>query len=535
MGSTTWRDETLTLIDGIKLQSRIWMPKEGKAWPALIMRQPYGRELGGTITYLHPTWWASHGYLVVVQDVRGQGGSGGTFKGFKQEASDTSQTHKWVRSLKECNGRIGTYGFSYQGLTQLLAEPGTTPPDCLAPAMTGLNEREHWCCDGGAFWWHIGMAWGIQLAALQARRKEDWDVWKKLRNSLDNGSYLIEGPLLLQKHDPEGMVLKWLRHTNENQKFWEIHKPQESWLRKPMLLIGGWWDPHLKGVIDLYHQSVAAGGKPELHIGPATHLEWWEESQEILLNFFNTHLKPNKEPNKHLKQPLLWNLTSSEWESYNPSNQRIRSWALCSKGSACLSTTDGQLLSFGEGDGSLEIVHDPWRPVPSIGGHLSPIPGKGDRGSIDKRPDVATFQSEPFKETFKLVGIPLLELIAQSDQRGFDLCAAISIVKKDLSEVEQISTGFLRMIGKDSSEPIKRRVIFQAVLAQLNKGEVLRLSIAGSSWPAIGINPGQSNQPCQAPSPHCQTTTISMDFSESKLQFLPLISKKDLHEGLESA
>ena len=121
MTSIKNRDEDLKLRDGTLLKSRIWLPKGEGPWPALLMRQPYGREIASTVTYAHPSWWASNGYLVVIQDVRGQGGSEGQFKGFSQETSDTSQTHDWVRSLPECNGLLGTYGFSYQGLTQLIA------------------------------------------------------------------------------------------------------------------------------------------------------------------------------------------------------------------------------------------------------------------------------------------------------------------------------------------------------------------------------------------------------------------------------
>ena len=108
MESIEWRDETLLLQDGVKLISRIWSPISGGPWPALLMRQPYGREIASTVTYNHPVWWARHGYLVVVQDVRGQGGSEGNFTGFKQEGSDTTQTHEWVRSLPDCNGLLGT-------------------------------------------------------------------------------------------------------------------------------------------------------------------------------------------------------------------------------------------------------------------------------------------------------------------------------------------------------------------------------------------------------------------------------------------
>ena len=132
------------------------------------------------------------------------------FSGFKQEASDTTQTHAWVRSLTECNGLLGTYGFSYQGLTQLIAEPNTPPPECLAPAMTGLKEKEHWACDGGAFWWHLGLAWGLQMAALRARRNKDYEGWEQIRLSLESENYLREGPHLLNKIDPDGMACDWL-------------------------------------------------------------------------------------------------------------------------------------------------------------------------------------------------------------------------------------------------------------------------------------------------------------------------------------
>ena len=153
------RDEHLRLSDGTRLIARIWSPAGSGPWPALLMRQPYGRCIASTVTLAHPRWWADHGYLVVVQDVRGQGDSEGVFTGFSQEAHDTAETHAWVRALPECNGRIGCYGFSYQGLTQLLAPPGSPPPDCMAPAMVGLDERLHWSSEGGAHWWHLGLGW----------------------------------------------------------------------------------------------------------------------------------------------------------------------------------------------------------------------------------------------------------------------------------------------------------------------------------------------------------------------------------------
>ncbi len=158
-------DHNLITGDGVALASRLWRPDEPGPWPCLLMRQPYGKAIASTVTLPHPEWWCRHGFMVLVQDVRGQGDSGGVFKGFSQEAEDTATTLDWIRDHPDCNGRIGLYGFSYQGLTQLLAPEDCAPPDCMAPAMCGLDERNHWSCEGGAHWWHLGLGWGLQLAA----------------------------------------------------------------------------------------------------------------------------------------------------------------------------------------------------------------------------------------------------------------------------------------------------------------------------------------------------------------------------------
>ena len=71
MSGSRWFDKSLILRDGVKLISRIWLPNSNGPWPALLMRQPYGREIASTITYSHPEWWASKGYMVIIQDVRG--------------------------------------------------------------------------------------------------------------------------------------------------------------------------------------------------------------------------------------------------------------------------------------------------------------------------------------------------------------------------------------------------------------------------------------------------------------------------------
>ena len=543
-------DESLITGDGIELVSRVWRPETGGPWPALLMRQPYGSSIASTVTLPHPEWWCSHGFVVVVQDVRGQGASGGDFRGFSQEAQDTAETLTWLRSLPDVNGRIGMYGFSYQGLTQLLAPVDCLPPDCMAPAMCGLDERNHWSCDGRAHWWHLSLGWGLQLACLQAQRRGDPAAWEEMRRSLEDGSYLREGLSLLKRHDPEGMAVRWLTQSAERNSDWIRHSPPDRWLRRPMLLLGGWWDPHLRGVIHLAERSRAAGGQPELHIGPATHLEWWPESSALLLNFFQRHLQPPlSEISVHADNPdtdhgpvdsnpivlRLWDQISENWcgeevlshASIPPSaDQR---WHLDSQGLACLTPEEGLIRdSAPEHPGKVVIVHDPWRPVPAVGGHLSPNAGPYDRGSLDRRSDVAVFSGDRLSNVLNLCGRPKLRLRVRADQPGFDLCVALSRLPAGTTRVQQLSTGVLRVRGQDALRLQERELELQALQATLQPDDRLRLSIAGSAWPAIGINPGDPAMACAAPSADCRVISIELHLGMAQLWMLPLLTPQSL-------
>ena len=513
------RDGELLLRDGVRLMARLWVPRGDGPWPALLMRQPYGRRLASTVTLAHPSWWARHGYVVIVQDVRGQGDSEGTFHGFSQEADDTAQTHDWVRSLPECNGRIGCYGFSYQGMTQLLAPADATPPDCLAPAMAGLDERLHWSSEGHAHWWHLNLGWGLQLAAQQARRRRDRSAWEAIRRALEDGSYLRDGPELLNRHDPDGMACHWLAQDPADGSAWRRHNPPQSWLRQPMLLLGGWWDPHLMGILDLYRRSEDAGGMPELHIGPASHLQWWPGAQTLLLRFFDQHLKHGQ---TGPGQQQFWDLGRQEWRT-PPQPEPLR-WSLQGDGLACLDPASGRLDPNDPGCGEERIVHDPWRPVPAIGGHLSPSAGPADRRSLDERADVATFTSAPLEQSVELSGQPQLLIQAGADQPGFDLCVVLSRLPQGSPAVEQLSCGVIRVLGTEAEVVAERRVLLQPLLATCSAGDRLRLSLAAAAWPAIGVNPGTPEHPCGAPSANHRVVTMTLELAGSVLSLNPFNS-----------
>src|SRR5258708_32639422 len=107
--------------DGVRLDADVYQPMGGAPFPVLLMRQPYGRKIASTVVYAHPHWYAQHGYLVAIQDVRGSGTSEGTFKLFENETNDGADALAWAAALEGSNGRVGMRGLCYQGARQRLA------------------------------------------------------------------------------------------------------------------------------------------------------------------------------------------------------------------------------------------------------------------------------------------------------------------------------------------------------------------------------------------------------------------------------
>ncbi|MFN9683732.1 MAG: CocE/NonD family hydrolase [Cyanobacteriota bacterium] len=547
--------------DGVRLASRIWTPAGQGPWPVLLMRQPYGSALASTITYAHPHWYAERGFVVVVQDVRGRGQSEGTFGGFAQEAADGAEAVRWARCLPESNGRLGTYGFSYQGLSQLLnagrqetgsdkAEPGSSVlapegpdplPDCLAPAMCGLDERLDWASEGGAHWWALGLGWALQLAAQGAQRRGDGRGWEELRRSLETGAYLRDGLSLLERYDPEGMGLAWLRADPQAPDGWCVHQPPMALLRRPMLLIGGWHDPHLRGLLRLWQCVTAAGGHPTLHVGAWSHLQWRGGVDREQLAFFRRHLGGGEALDEGLQgrgqgeasprstapgQIWLQDATTDAWFALNRAAPRKRlGWRLGSDGGAAIRCDEGRLLEAGEDapHRPVVLVHDPWRPVPGRGGHL----GGGeaclpDRSDLDGRSEVACFSTAPLTHTLQLLGRPTLQLRVQADQPGFDLCAALAVVSADGSTSRQLCTGLIRALGEAASEPLERRLELQPIAATLQVGERLRLALAPAAWPQVAVNAGDGQQPRSGPSASHRPIMLTLLLAGAELAIHPL-------------
>src|SRR6185436_5173670 len=138
-------DTTITMRDGIKLYTCIYIPRdESQQYPVLMERTPYSCGPYGSDNYassLGPNdSLMKEKYIFVMQDVRGRYMSEGINEEVTpfipnkkpnkdvDESSDTYDTIDWLLAfLKNDNGRVGLHGISYPGFYATASLPGAHP------------------------------------------------------------------------------------------------------------------------------------------------------------------------------------------------------------------------------------------------------------------------------------------------------------------------------------------------------------------------------------------------------------------------
>lgn len=114
--------------DGVTLLADVHRPDEIGTYPALVAASPYPRQMqdlgapAGFIEAGATDFWVPRGYVHVIANVRGTGGSGGTFGFFDpQERRDMFDLVEWAAAQPWCDGNVGMIGISYFAMTQLEA------------------------------------------------------------------------------------------------------------------------------------------------------------------------------------------------------------------------------------------------------------------------------------------------------------------------------------------------------------------------------------------------------------------------------
>jgi len=268
--------------DGTVLKADVWRPAGGGKHPVLLIRLPYDKSQGEDLCYAHPSWYARQGYATVVQDVRGRWASGGEFTPFEHEGDDGEDTMAWLGSLPFSNGRIGMYGFSYPGHTQLqIAARKHDGLRCMVPAMTSPDLYEGWAYNNGAFALAFNASWATFLADDVARRRDpDLEPTLAAMYAKMNDYYWwlpLSAIPNLTPGTPGGFFSDWLQHETKDAYWsrWDLTDKLAS-IDVPAMAVGGLYDVFLEGTMTNYagFRRGPRANDARLVIGPWYHMPW---------------------------------------------------------------------------------------------------------------------------------------------------------------------------------------------------------------------------------------------------------------------
>ncbi|MDB5365914.1 MAG: CocE/NonD family hydrolase [Rhodospirillales bacterium] len=484
-------DVPIAMRDGTRLVADIYRPLGiSGPLPALLQRTPYDKTGVGMaeISVADPTprrrsdvaaKFAREGYVVVVQDCRGRYRSEGEFSKYVHEAEDGHDTIEWVAQQPWCNGRVGTYGLSYEAHAQLAAA-------CLNPrglACMALDSGGFWdafqagirqggCLELKQLTWAIKHARlapetardPVRRAALEAARIEDWVgrwPWS------DGVSPLAAAP------EFEDYVLQQWRHA-EDGPFWQrpdlcARRYLSELADVPSLLIGSWYDPYASTTIATFAAlAEAKGSEMALVMGPWTHgrrsesyageVEFGPDAtldgsvardyDALRLDWFARWLKPDS---RIVPAPKVRLFVMGGGDGRRDGNGRVvhggawRDAAQFPPDGVTMRTLhlhrDGTLAAAApaEEKASLGWTHDPDHPVPTIGGAIASGAPLMEAGAFDQvtrpglfgacepfgplalRDDVLRFETEPLAHALTLLGAAELRLFVSSDRPDTDL------------------------------------------------------------------------------------------------------------------
>ena len=138
-------DVPVPLRDGTILLADVWRPAEPGVYPVLISASPYPRQiqdLGAPMGFIEAgasDFFVPRGYVHVIANLRGTGGSEGTFSFFDgQERRDMYDLIEWAAVQAWADGNVGMIGISYFAMSQLEAAV-EQPPHLRAIMPVGVT------------------------------------------------------------------------------------------------------------------------------------------------------------------------------------------------------------------------------------------------------------------------------------------------------------------------------------------------------------------------------------------------------------
>ncbi len=276
----------IPMADGTILRADVYRPAKPGRYPALVERVAY--EVAERCQY-SGEYYASRGYVVVGQNVRGRFNSDGDFAPFRDDAwgnhRDGYDTILWIAKQPWSNGAVGMLDGSYSGGTQYLLAPTQPPPLKALFVREGMSDiYRDFTFRGGAYQLALHRGWAINetLSPIQQDQSSEM-VTVRLR--LEGAIQHIEqwySHLPLRSCPPLEGIADWyfedLSHPDDGAYWWPINLSQHFHeVDVPIMHLGGWFDCFLDSTLRCF-QGIQAYGETEnsrvsqkLIIGPWIH------------------------------------------------------------------------------------------------------------------------------------------------------------------------------------------------------------------------------------------------------------------------
>lgn len=528
-------DAEMHLSDGVTLRANIFRPEGEGPFPVLMTRLPYGKdgfyETGFHAGSIDPVRATRQGYMVVVQDVRGTNASDGDFAPFRNEYADGAEAAKWASTLPDASGKVGLYGLSYFGFTQLAAAYGPTPEvHAIAPrmrcadAMNGLSLRQGALELGSHGYWYILMSLGEATRHHQGAKL--WEVIQQLGKDMDALSKEGYTQRPLNAYPPvardgvKGLMTEtFFAATSEPAnpaalEFLDITSRLDK-ITAPAFHIAGWYDIFQQQTLDDYIGMSARGVPCQLLIGPGPHgavtnspvgerlfgmcandhsIDLSDTVYDMQIRWFDRWLK-NDATKVEAKPVKLFIMGEDRWATFDQ-------WPVPSTPKSFYLTAEGGVSATSPCDSATSsYVYDPANPVPNLGGNtMSAIghpSGVFDQRRIEARDDVLVFSSAPLTEDLTVIGRISATIWASSDAVDTDFVVRICDVGQDGTSWN-IVDGIVRAQYRDGidapsllepGKPYAFEIDLWSTANTFKKGHQIRVHVTSSSFPRWDANP----------------------------------------------
>jgi putative CocE/NonD family hydrolase len=580
----------IPMRDGVRLATDIYRPTRFGApvdepLPILLQRTPYDKT--GARLVAAAEFFASHGYVVVLQDHRGRYASEGEFTKYLGEGQDGFDAIAYLAGLPYGNGDVGMWGTSYAAHVQANAAKLRPPAlKTIVVNMGGMsNGWDHKVRNHGAFEIQQ-LTWAFrQLAAespdpvvRQMLGQDAIDHWltslpiRKGLNPLSISPNFEDYILEMMTH---GDYDDYWKHIDVN---WVEYYDQTADI--PMLLISGWYDSYAGGTIDNYNAlSARLDGPVHLLMGPWTHsgntrsyagdVEFGNDAaiadfhDAFHLRWFDHYLKGERaEPMAPVQAFVMG--TGDGRKDQNGRMYHGGEWREADQWP--LPETEFVPYYF-HADGTLDTAapaaasssttyaSDPDDPVPTIGGAFSstsPVfePGAYDQRTsptvfganppwlpLKSRSDVVVFQTAPLDDDVYVVGPIVVRLHVSSSAIDTDFTVKLIDVYPPSSDYPtgfemNVTDGILRsryrerpdqQVFMEPDDVYEIQVTPFPTANIFKKGHRIRVDIASSNFPRFDVNPNTGEPLGRHRRTRIAENTIHHDADRPSHVILPII------------